>query len=189
MPSVIDSTDNAAADADASQRWTAADRAAAVARVSAYFRSLGVAADRRVADAADEVVAAAAVDHPDVPGGQLAQAAMDEARRRVRLWLARLVELGLLPEPTTRTAGLIVWRLRPALQRHPEAFLAEHNLPLAFTAAVGGPAPTILPETLPGQMDSQPIELRAIRLPARLTNPIRALGDLTHDLVLHVVGR
>lgn len=168
--------------------WTDAERAEATARVAAYFRSLGVRDALRITTAADDVINQVAQDHPTAHGRDLAAAAMDEARKAVRGWLIRLVEAGLLPEPTPRTSGLIVWRLRPALHRYPEAFLQHEGLPAGFIAAVQPPTPEILPQTLPGQMDSQPIEFRAVRLPRRFFHPIRALNDLTHDLVLSVVG-
>lgn len=168
--------------------WTDAERIEATARVAAYFRSLGVRDVSRITAAADEVIGQVAQDHPTAHGRDLAAAAMDEARKAVRDWLIRLVEAGLLPEPTPRTSGLIVWRLRPALKRHPEAFLQHEGLAAGFIAAVQSPTPEILPQTLPGQMDSQPIEFRAVRLPRRLFHPIRTLNDLTHDLVLSVVG-
>lgn len=167
---------------------TFADREEARRRVAAYFRSLGVRDEARIAAAADAMLARAAAAQPNAHGGQVTFAAMDEARKAVRVWLVKLVEKGLLPEPSTMTTGLIMWRLRPALQKHPEAFLRHDNLPAEFIAEVRGATPSILPKAVPGQMESQPIELRSVKVPSKLLHPVRSLSNLTHDLVLSVVG-
>lgn len=163
-------------------------REQAIRRVSAYFRSLGLDDAQRVRKAAESVLTDVESAHPQLDGEALGFTAVNEARKMVREWLVALVARGDLPEPTTMTTGLIIWRLRLALHAHPQAFLKRRNLPEGFLAAVRCPSPTMLPDSLPGQMDPQRIEWRTVKLPARLVRKVRQLGNVTHDLIYNVVG-
>ncbi len=161
---------------------------AATRRVSAYFRSLGVTDANLVARHADRIMRKFEAEHPGTHGRDLAAAAVDEARRALRAWLLHLVQLGHMPQPQSMTTGLIIWRLRKALQKHPEAFLATSHLPAGFIADISGGAPAILPMPLEGQMEAQPFEWRAFGLPPTVTQPLHRLNEATANLVLGVVA-
>lgn len=156
-------------------------------RVAAYFRSLGGEAER-IDAAVDEVLASVTETQPDLPPHALSVAAMNEARKRVRGWMVAMVSRGDLPEPTTMTTGLIIWRLRQALHVHPEAFLRRHDLPEGFVKMLRQASPSMLPESLPGQMDPQRLEWRTVQLPSGVARRVQQLGNVTHDLVYNVVG-
>ena len=166
----------------------AAYRAEALRRVSAYFRSLGLNDTQRIDESAQAVLSRVEAAHPNLQPADLASAAMNEARKTVREWLGALVARGDLPEPTMMTTGLIIWRLRLALRAYPQAFLKRRELPEGFIKAVRSPAPAMLPESLPGQMDAQRLEWRTVKLPPRLRRKVQQLGNVTHDLVYNVVG-
>lgn len=165
-----------------------ATRAQARRRVAAYFRSLGIDDPQRIDAAADAVLGRVTRQHPELAAQALGFVAMNEARKTVREWLGALVARGDLPEPTVMTTGLIIWRLRQALHAYPDAFLRRGDLPEGFLTAVRNPAPAMLPESLPGQMEPQRIQWRALRLPPGVMQRVQQLGNVTHDLVYSVVG-
>lgn len=184
QPATAPSSAPAAVSPEQAQR----EHLAATRRVSAYFRSLGVTDANLVARHADRIMRTFEADHPQTHGKDLAAAAVDEARKALRDWLLRLVDLGHMPQPQSMTTGLIIWRLRKALSKHPEAFLANDHLPAGFIAEISQAAPAILPRPLQGQMEAQPFEWRAFGLPPAVTQPLHRLNEATANLVLSVVA-
>ena len=170
--------------ADEAQR----EHVEATRRVSAYFRSLGVTDADLVARHAERIMQRFEAEHPRTHGKDLAAAAVDEARRALRDWLLRLVELGHMPQPQAMTTGMIIWRLRKALLKHPDAFLATEHLPAGFVADVSVAPPAILPAPLLGQMEARSFEWRAFGLPPAVTQPLHRLNAATATLVMSVVA-
>lgn len=174
--------------AGVSARQAKRDHVEATRRVSAYFRALGMTDADKVARIADVVVKRFEADHPTTHGKDLCDCAIDEARRIVRDWLLKLVELGHMPEPRPTTTGLIIWRLRKALQKYPQAFLQAEELPAGFVAEISVAAPAILPTPLPGHMEAQPFEWLSFALPTAVSEKLHRATNATHELVLNVVA-
>lgn len=178
----------AAPNSNPSGATTSDDRAEAIRRVSAYFHSLGINDYARLTEASIRVLDRVGRETPHLQGAELVTTAMNEARRVVRVWLGRLVDKGLLPQPSTATSGLTIWRLRSALQQYPGAFLRTFDLPEGFVAAMQRPVPRSLPDTLSGHMESQRIECPCLKLPAKLVRTVQSLHNVTHDLAYKVVA-